>query len=375
MQIKSIRLENFRNIKSQSAEFCDGINILYGNNAQGKTNLVEAVYYLACGKSFRGARDKELIMFSEKEGSISSCISSQKGENDLQVKISTQNPKEIYINRVKISKMREFMGTFRAVLFTPEHLSLIKGSPFERRSFTDSAICQLKPKFISLLFEYSKILEQRNALLRAYRQNDSQNGDQMIEYWNYMLSKDAALIINQRREYIKRLDSKAKEFYNSFCNGKETLKISYSGIPDEIEGPGKIEKYITQKLEENLQSDIKNGSTSTGPHRDDLTVEIGGKLSKLYSSQGQQRSCILSMKLAEGEISHEESGEYPVFLFDDILSELDLERQDYILHQIHSKQVFITGCIDYLFDSVKGAKKIYVEKGVYEDRDISPRGQ
>ena len=375
MIIRSASLENFRNIRSQKVEFSDGVNILYGSNAQGKTNLVEAIYYLACGKSFRGAKDRELIYFGENASRIYGDTSSDNRDQSIEIRLGSSKPKEIYINRVKIQKMREFMGTFRAVLFTPEHLSLIKGSPSERRSFVDSAICQLKPSFISLLFEYSKVLEQRNALLKQYKLTGTDTSDGMMDYWNMKLSSDAALIIKERREYIKKLNLCAGEFYDSFCSGKEKLTIKYSGIPEEYETAADIEKYITSKLEESILSDIKNGATSCGPHRDDLTVEIDGKLSRLYSSQGQQRSSILSMKLAEGEISHEKTGEYPVFLFDDILSELDLDRQNYILKEIHSKQVFITGCIDYLFSSVKDASKIYVEKGVYQNRDIPSCGQ
>ena len=364
MLIKKIALENYRNIAMQEINFGDGINILYGNNAQGKTNLVEAIYYLACAKSFRGAKDREIIRFEENSANICSEIHSSDRNISLEIRLS-QKPKEIYINRVKIQKMREFMGNFRAVLFTPEHLSLIKGSPFERRSFTDSAICQLQPKFISLLFEYSKILEQRGALLKDFKMRDIEYDDS-IEFWNMMLARDAAQIIFQRRKYIKMLLSHAARFYGEFCDKKESLNLKYQSVPEEIESTEEIEKYIIKRLEETLKSDIKNGATSCGPHRDDIIVEINGKLSKLYSSQGQQRSAILSLKLAEGEISFEKTGEYPVFLFDDILSELDEQRQSYILQKIHSKQIFITGCIDCLFDNVKSAHKIYVENGEYK---------
>ena len=375
MIIKDITLENFRNVENQTVSFSDGVNILYGSNAQGKTNLVEAVYYLACGKSFRGARDRELITFSRSSGRIFANTASSEREHSLEIRLDTSKPKEIYINRIKIQKMREFMGVFRAVLFTPEHLSLIKGAPSERRSFTDSAICQLKPAYISLLFEYYKVLEQRNALLKKYRADGSDPNDGLLEYWNIKLASDAAQIVKERREYIKTLSLHAKEFYSAFCSGKESLDIKYAGIPEEYTTTTEIQDYIIKKLEENTESDIKNGATSCGPHRDDLNVEINSKPSRLYSSQGQQRSSILSMKLAEGEISHSVTGEYPVFLFDDILSELDLDRQNYILREIHSKQVFITGCIDYLFSSVKNAAKIYVEKGVYQNRDIPSCGQ
>ena len=375
MIITDITLENFRNVENQTVSFSDGVNILYGSNAQGKTNLVEAVYYLACGKSFRGAKDRELTTFSKNSSRINANTSSGERQYNLEIRLDTSKPKEIYINRVKIQKMREFMGIFRAVLFTPEHLSLIKGSPSERRSFADSAICQIKPAYISLLFEYYKVLEQRNALLKRYRAEGSDGNDGLLEYWNIKLASDAAQIVKERREYIKNLNTHAKEFYSAFCSGKEALDIKYSGTPEEYTSQSEIQDFIIKKLEENLVSDIKNGATSCGPHRDDLNVEIDTKPARLYASQGQQRSSILSMKLAEGEISHNVTGEYPVFLFDDILSELDLDRQNYILREIHSKQVFITGCIDYLFSSVKNASKIYVEKGVYHNRDIPSCGQ
>lgn len=367
MIIKQIAAENFRNIEMLDISFSDGVNILYGNNAQGKTNLVEAIYYLACAKSFRGAKDKELIRFEASQSRINSLIHASERDTALEICLSSK-PKEIYVNRVKIQKMREFMGTFRAVLFTPEHLSLIKGSPSERRSFIDSAICQLKPRFISLLFEYSKVLEQRGALLKFYKMQGIEYDDG-INFWNLKLAQDAAQIIYQRRAYIERLKKHASRFYDDFCGGRETLNLKYQSVPEDLTSTELIEAHLIKKLEESLPTDIKNGSTSYGPHRDDITVEINSKLSKLYSSQGQQRSAILSLKLAEGEISFEETGEYPVFLFDDILSELDEERQSYILKKIHSKQVFITGCIDYLFGNVENAEKIYVENGKYTSRN------
>ena len=363
MLIKNIALENFRNIESCNLEFHDGVNILYGNNAQGKTNLVEAIYYLACAKSFRGAKDRELVRFENGFSRITSTVHSSQRDTDLEIRLSSK-PKEIYLNRIKIQKMREFMGNFRAVLFTPENLSLIKGSPSERRSFIDSAICQLKPWFISLLFEYNKILEQRAALLKSYKLQCIEYDDS-IDFWNFKLAEDAAKIIIQRRKYISRLKEHSEKFYSEFCDGREKLSIKYQSVPEELQSEEEIRSHITKKLEESLQSDIKNGTTSFGPHRDDIVVEIDSKLSKLYSSQGQQRSAILSLKLSEGEISYEETEEYPVFLFDDILSELDEERQSYILKKIHSKQIFITGCIDHLFENVENAKKIYVSSGQY----------
>lgn len=363
MEIKNLLLENFRNIESAKVEFSPEVNILYGNNAQGKTNLIEAIYYLACAKSFRGAKDRELISFGKNNGRISSEISSYESDKAIEIRISSK-PKEIYLNRIKIQKMREFMGNFRAVLFTPEHLSLIKGSPSERRSFIDSAICQLNPKFISLLFEYSKILEHRGAVLRSMRL-EGRDDDPTMDFWNMKLCRDGAEIIVTRRKYIQKLRDYSASFYSEFCNKKEELDIKYCSVPDEIEKPEQIENYLLKKTEESLANDIKNGCTTYGAHRDDISVEINSKLSKLYSSQGQQRSAILSMKLAEGEISYKLTGEYPVFLFDDILSELDSERQSYILQKIHSKQIFITGCIDHLFSDVKNANKIYVEKGNY----------
>ncbi len=366
MLINKISAQNFRNIPYCELSFSDGVNILYGNNAQGKTNLIEAIYYLACAKSFRSAKDRELIRFNEDSAKICADITSSQSSSSLEIRIS-HKPKEIYVNRVKIQKMREFMGNFRAVLFTPEHLSLIKGSPAERRSFIDSAICQLKPSYVSLLFEYSKLLEQRGALLRSMKA-DENAFDGMMDFWNMKISEDAAKIIKIRREYVKKLNEYSKGFYSEFCSGREKMQVKYQTVPENFQTQSEIEEFILKKLEDSLDTDIKNGSTSYGPHRDDLSVEIDSKLSKLYSSQGQQRSAILSLKLAEGEISFENSGEYPVFLFDDILSELDSERQDYILQKIHSKQVFITGCIDYLFENVKGANKIYVKDGTYESR-------
>ena len=261
MIITDITLEGFRNVENQTVSFSDGVNILYGSNAQGKTNLVEAIYYLACGKSFRGAKDKELIAFTKNSSRISAKTKSSIREHELEIRLDTSKPKEIYINRIKIQKMREFMGTFRAVLFTPEHLSLIKGSPSERRSFADSAICQLKPAYISLLFEYYKVLEQRNALLKKYRADSSDGNDGLMDYWNIKLASDAAQIVKERREYIKKLNSHAKEFYSAFCSGKELLDIKYTGIPEEYATSTEIEEYITKKLEENLSSEIKIGAS------------------------------------------------------------------------------------------------------------------
>jgi len=364
MHIFTLTLKNFRNILSETFEFGEEINIISGKNAQGKTNIAEGIYYLACAKSFRGAAPKEMIFFGKKEGeelppssyAIAEAVigsDSGKGRNDtIKAEIFKNEKKKLYVNGVKAEKYSEFFGRLKVVLFTPEHLRLVKDGPGERRSFMDQAICQLKPIYASMLSDYGKKLMSRNALLKKYKANESFDRDELF-YWNTAVAESSCGITVIRAKYIDMIVQSATEFYDNISGG-ERMDISYRSSlfsPEEKEdiiyGSGGITEMRSRalaQLEKRTDHDIFTGSTGVGAHRDDFDIFVNGKSARDFASQGQQRSCVLSLKLAEGEASRSVGGEYPVFIFDDVFSELDSSRRAFLTHKLSGKQIIITSC-------------------------------
>jgi len=361
MKIDSITLENFRNVEKASIEFTDGVNLLYGKNAQGKTNALEAIYYLAGLKSFRCPKYREMISYDAPEAKIEGVIS----QNGRQVVLSALLPKNgkrnVLKNGVKLQKLSEYMGIFRAVLFCPEHLELIKGGPAERRSFIDGAICQLKPAYASLLNEFNRIYGQRQALFRSMK--DKSISEELLEIWDESYASLSIKISKTRKTYVENISGLASEFYRGITKDHEELSLSYKCDVDPFSEKAKEE--ILKLLKQNRELEKRNLFCPKGAHKDDLICKINSKNSRFYASQGQQRSCVLSLKLAEGEYSKKLSGQSPVFLLDDVLSELDSERREYILSNVQSGQVIITSCDPDGFESVENIRKILVKKGSY----------
>lgn len=355
MVCKRIRFKDYRNIEGADIEFCDGVNIFYGNNAEGKTNALEGIYLFAHGKSFRTSTDRDLLNFSKDVSNIKMNFEDSVRPHEMEIKLIRGSRKLCSRNGVSIKKMSDFVGYFRAVLFCPEHLSVIKDGPSERRAFLDGAICQLKPIYFSSLQKYNNILNQRNMLLKNYEEN-KEAFDRTIELWSAYLAREAALIARERYEYVRMLDGHVKEFFSDMTSGKENTLMEYNKLLSE-------EEYL-QKLTQNLEKEIQAGTTLYGIHKDDIDIYLNGREARSFCSQGQQRCLALAMKLGEGEISRQMTGEYPVFLFDDIFSELDSRRKEYVTNGIKKCQVIITSCESNGLERVAG-NIIEVKQGSY----------
>ena len=371
MICKRVEFINFRNIENEKIELCDGVNVIHGENAQGKTNIIEGIYLFARGKSFRAFKDRELIRFGSDSSIVKLAYGKRDGENELGVEISRNSTKRFYKNKVKADKTSDIIGEFRAVLFCPSHLGIIKDAPAVRRKFLDVAISQLRPIYIKMLSKYNSVLESRNAILKLDPTQRAQYAG-MLDVYSDELSSLCADIAGMRIDYIKKLDYWVKVFFEEMMQGKETPKISYEANAKEndFESRESLKNRYLSLLKDNLEKEYRNGATLYGIHKDDIKIELNGRDARFYSSQGQGRSLALALKMAEGEISREYTGEYPVFLFDDVLSELDENRKKYILSKIKERQVIITSCepIDFSeieninFIEIRDGKKCEVEK-------------
>lgn len=366
MYVDKINISNFRNIKNAFLEFDRDINIIYGDNAQGKTNLLEIFYVFSHGKGFRSKKDSELLLFDQDNFDIEMDFYKDDSQNEENIKVSYSkaSKKEIYYNFSKVSKLSEFLGAFKCVLFTPENLNLVKEGPYEKRKFFDNALCQQSVKYFSYLVNYNKILKQRNSLLKNFS-NDKNNLILLDTYDGY-LAKYGAFITKSRCDFLNDITSNAVSFYNEISDGKEKLSMKYlSFLGDNIYLDEKeiFYKYY-DKLKEFEFKDIERKSTEHGIHKDDIKFYIDKKDVKSFASQGQQRSCVLALKLAECENIKERFFDYPVLLLDDIMSELDVKRQDFIINNIKNKQVIITLCDYERFKNFEKATMFNVKDGV-----------
>lgn len=376
MYLESAVFENFRNIDSFKFKFEKGINIFYGNNAQGKTNVLEGVYLFAGGKSFRHAKERDMICFEKENSRLSLSYITQERKNNMEIRLFRGLKKQMFKNGVKIPKASEFIGNFKSVLFFPDHLGIVKNEPSVRRGFIDGAISQISRPYLASLMEYGKILEQRNALLKNYM-NCGASFDITFSIISEKLSVCSAAITAMRAVYLERLSKIADVCLNDMTGSFENISFNYitsigEGDAAELSDRESNEKKYIKVFSENAEKEKIMGVTLSGPHKDDFEIKLNGRSAKLFCSQGQQRSIALAMKLAEGEIAREQSGEIPVFLFDDVLSELDSERKKYILSSLTDRQVIITSCAESDFDNfIKGsdsAQKIYVENGSFSYR-------
>lgn len=345
MRVLRVGFKNFRNLLPGVFNPCDGVNIIFGENAQGKTNLLEAIWLFTGGRSFRGSHDSELVALKEKNASLFLDFYAQ--ERNQQASLRIESGKRLAsLNGVEKGPASALIGNFCAVLFSPEHLSLIKEGPSGRRRFLDAALCQIKPSYIKTLALYAKTLAQRNALLKDIPYHAELLDT--LEIWDEKLSRCGGAIALARLEYIKRLSPHAAAVYDGLSGKKESISIQYcTGLSPEENETAIHENYASvmlQKLREQRRTDIQAGHTSFGPHRDDLEIYVNGLSARAYASQGQQRSCVLALKLAEAFVLNENMEEPPIVLLDDVMSELDTSRQDYILNHLGSWQVFITCC-------------------------------
>ena len=372
MYCKRVKLENFRNISECSVDFCDGINVLVGENAQGKTNLLEAIFYASVGRSFRSTASNELISFGKRNSVLSiDYMSDVKEKSDnITIKLFSDKKKIVEKNHLKVERLSDIVGSFRAVLFCPEHLSLIKDGPLERRNYLDIAISRINSKYIYSLQRYAYLLKQRNALIKS-AQKDRSAFDATVDLWSERLAYEAAEISYYRYVFIKRVANIVSECFERMTGKKEKVDIIYRGSAglDEEEYLNKervAEKYIALLCSAH-DREIFVGSTLYGIHKDDIEIKINSKSARSFASQGQQRSLALALKLAEGEICHEEFGDYPVFLFDDVFSELDETRRDFMIRFATGKQVIITTCEESVQKNLQVDKKLFVENGTYKE--------
>ena len=336
MWIKNIKLNNYRNYNELNISLGKNINIFYGQNAQGKTNIIESIFLCSMGKSFRTNKDKELIKIGKEKSIVE--IEFQKIDRDGKIKIELSNKKNIYINNIKIKKLSELLGKINIVIFTPDDIEIIKGSPQNRRRFLDIMISQLKPNYIHILSMYLKTIEQRNNYLKQIKElNKDEN---LLEIWDEKISEYASKIYMYRKEFIEKIINKIKKIHYEITQGKEEIEIEY------ISNCENKEKYL-ELLKQKRKLDIIKGYTTKGIHRDDFNIYINGKELSTYGSQGQQRTAILSLKLSELNIIFDEIGEYPILLLDDFMSELDSLRRSNLLRNINNTQVIIT-CTDKL---------------------------
>jgi DNA replication and repair protein RecF len=364
MKIKRFCAQNFRNIEKCEIDFSDGVNLLYGKNAQGKTNAMEGIYLFSRGKSFRGREDHELIRFGEQGFHISIEYEDKFGDEKLEYALFGKERLRKK-NGYKINKVTDMVGNFKCVLFYPDNLSLVKGGPEERRSFLNVAASACFPAYMKYYSDYKSALENRNCILK-FLQKGMYADKSELESWSYSLAEYSSHIYLFREEYIKRLEVHAERILYDISEGNEKLEISHicdvdCGISDRETVKNEYIKVYTQSLDK----EYIHGISLFGPHRDDIDIKINGKSARLYSSQGQQRSIVLALKLAEGEVIRELSGEYPVFLFDDVLSELDKKRRNYVLSGKGDRQIIITSCSP---DECRGFtdNEIDVENGIYK---------
>ena len=357
MQIKKLFLQNFRNYANEKFVFSDGLNVLFGKNAQGKTNCAEAVFYLCTGASLRIRHDKQLVKMGEDHAKITAEAENRYGTVTIEADIY-ENKREIRVNGAKITKNADLMGHINSVFFSPGELRLIQDGPDERRRFMNLSISQTSPAYYTALLRYNKILDQRNALLK--------NSDyglvlDTLPVWDEQLCKYAATIVKKRLEFLEKLAPYAASAHAYLTDGEEELTVcpdkQYEGSEEELA------QKLLRRLANNYDKDLRLGYTTVGPHRDDLDVLINGIDAKSYASQGQMRTAALSLKLAEVQIFKEISGEYPVLILDDVMSELDLRRRKKLLNCITGMQTILT--CTHAERVLYGAecKKIRIENG------------
>lgn len=371
MHITHLELKDFRNIASASLFPCEGVNVICGENAQGKTNLLEAVSLCSGGKSFRGARESQMTRFGEKAFHLRLTFADREREQTIGYDAGGDKRK-VSLNRVPLKSLSELSGVFTSVIFHPEDLTLIKGGPAGRREFLDAAISQLKPVYGRYIAQYSGVLEQRNALLKQIHRTG--RGREMLGLWDEQLSKIGTAVSILRQDYLQKLSPLAETVYRGFTGEKETFSIAYESsvfprdIPLDIYSEELIARY-RQALAEREEEDIRLHFTGVGIHRDDLDIHVNGLSARVYGSQGQQRSCAISLKIGEAMLLKGVTGENPVILLDDVMSELDPGRQDYLLNRIQGFQVLITCCDEASALRMHGGKLFTVQGGVFSEAD------
>lgn len=356
MYLKRIKLVNFRNYKQQEIELSPNMNLFFGENAQGKTNILEAVFLCAIGKSFRAKKEKELINLEKKQAFVE--IEYEKSDRSGKIKIILDDKKNIFLNDIKQSKLSDILGKINMVMFSPDDIEILKSSPAKRRRFLNIMISQLRPHYVHSLNMYQKTLEQRNNYLRQIVKENKP--EEMLEIWDESLANYAKEIYEYRNEFVGKIKEKISDIHSQITDRQEELKLKY------ISDCENKETY-KEELIKSRKADIERGYTSKGIHRDDIYFFINKKQVNIYGSQGQNRTVILSLKLAELEIIKEETEEYPILLLDDFMSELDGKRRENFLKNIYNTQILIT-CTEEFTICEKMCKTFQVKNGNVENK-------
>ena len=362
MKINSVKLNNFRNISSMELHATDGVNVIYGENAQGKTNILEAIWLFTGCKSFRGSKDTEFIKFNEDIAKINLDFSDNVRNKKSEIIIGNKK-KNVSLNGVSLRSSSELIGSFYAVIFSPSHLSLIKDGPSGRRRFLDTALCQLKPSYAEHLAGYRRALLQRNALLKDLHLSPQLYD--ILDSLDDQLSRYSAAVISERLKYIEILSQYSKQIYAGISENKEYFNVTYSrnDITDINISVSDLYNLELERIKNARKEDVLYKTTTIGPHRDDIDILINNVSARSFGSQGQQRSCALALKLGESEIIKKITGETPVALLDDVMSELDEKRQDYVLNHINDRQVFLTCCDPSQVLRLCGGKSFLINGG------------
>ncbi len=335
MFIKYLKLNNYRNYDKLSIELSPNVNVFIGDNAQGKTNILESIYYCSVGKSHRTSRDKELIKWDGEDTLINIYVVKQRLDKKIDIKIFKEGRKGININSVKITKTSDLMGVLNVVMFSPEDLKIVKESPSYRRKFLDIELCKLSKKYYYNLVQYNKVVDERNAVLKRWKEI---NND-ILDIYDEQISNFGSYIIGERYNYIQKLKKTGYKVHKDITSGAESIDFEYISSVRNME---QVKEELNKNLLLNRKKDFEKKTTSCGPHRDDFSICINNVDTRTYGSQGQQRTSVLTIKFASLEIIRELTGEYPVLLLDDVLSELDINRQKYILSSIKNLQTIIT---------------------------------
>jgi DNA replication and repair protein RecF len=360
--VTALAVSSFRNLQQTELTPVGGVNVICGENGQGKTNLIEAIWLFTGARSFRGAREAEFVPLGGEQSLIDLGFSAFSREQEMRLLYGKR--KAAFLNGVESSSVSSLAGNFTAVVFSPTHLSLVKGGPSERRRALDTMIAQMKPRYSRVLAEYQRQLLQRNTLLK-----DSLIAPQLLDtldVWDQSLAKTGTLIARTRQSCLARLAPLAAQIYDGIAGGRESLAMQYEATGA---ASGELsEDAMLTLLRQSRAEDRKTGTTAIGPHRDDFSIKLSGLSARTFGSQGQQRSAVLALKLGECALIEQVTGEAPVVLLDDVMSELDERRRDYLLHHLEERQIFLTCCDPR---QVEGAQAVYeVEKGMVKSINI-----
>jgi len=368
MTVNSVRLECFRNYRSLEAEFDPAVNVIYGDNAQGKTNLLEAVAYLSCARSHRARYDRELIQFGEDNALLKGRVHSRERDFTLECALHRGRRRELRSNGVRLKTAAELGGVLNTVLFCPEDLDLIRAGAAQRRRFLDDCIGQLKPRYAQALGEYKRLYEHKTRILRDWPERPGLLD--ALDDFSLRMAQCGAVLIHYRAHFIRRLQEGAPALHAACSGGDERLELRYetvSTVEDPQAPPKELLGQLLAHQAAHREAEVHSRSCLSGPHKDDLAVDIDGNQAKTYASQGQTRTAALALKLAARQVFRDESGEWPVLLLDDVLSELDRRRQEFVLNRIGDGQVFITCCEEEKLGQLARGRTFHIRSGRLEN--------